>query len=354
MPQLIYMAIGKQFSLIMVLMLVAASFMLIWVPQVSAVTPTTTLTVSGPEYVTSLTYVNDFTTFTLSADPSSGSSIWYKWNDNAYQEYTGPFTAELKVITTPPSFPVELMGLNTLYYNGSDDSGNHEIPKSLEIFVDSTSPESSLFFTDDIFEDTVNYITIDTSITLSAIDSDSGVDKIYYSIDDGVDTEYTGLFYVPGSGSKTINYYSVDNVGNQEAEKSIPVFIDNANPTLIVNIGQPTEIIDGLTYANEDSGITISTLDDSGISLIRYNLDGGSWITYTNSFYLTQNGAHVLNIESIDNLGHSSTETLTLYLDNSPPAITASLSDNSVVEYGTLLYLNAADGDIPGSECTIL
>ena len=117
MPHMIYMAIRKQYSLIMVLMLVAASFMLLCVPQVSAAVPTTTLTVSSPNYGSSPTYVNDITTFTLSADPSSGSSIWYKWNDNPYVLYVGSFSAVLidQIPGGAPSFPIELAGFNTLY-----------------------------------------------------------------------------------------------------------------------------------------------------------------------------------------------------------------------------------------------
>ena len=348
------MAIKKQYSVIMAFMLLAASFLLIWIPQVSAAVPTTTLTLSGPEYGSSPTYVNDLTTFSLSTT-SSSDSIWYKWDSDSYVPYSSSFNAVLIDYNPdgPPSFSIELVGLHTLYFNATSDTGEQEAPKSLEIYVDSLPPSTSVTFSGTHYENSLNYITSDTNIAMAAVDSDCGVDKIYYAIGDGSDIEYSGPFSISESGAITLNYYAVDFLGNLENSKPLELFLDNANPTLIVDIGQPRKTIDGVIYANEDSDFVISTLDDSGISLIRYNVDGGSWITYTNSFYLTQNGNHVLNIESVDNLEHSSTETLTLYLDNSPPDITASLSDNCVVEYGTLLYLNATDDDIPGSECKI-
>lgn len=353
---MIYMAIGKHYSLIMVFILLA-SFVLMWVPQVSAAVPTTTLTVSGPEYNDSQTYVNDLTVFSLSTTPSIDSSIWYRWDSNPYAQYAAPFTAVL-INPNPggaPSFPIELVGLHTLYYNASSDAGEHETPRSLEIFVDSTFPVTSLTFSGEHHEDTVNYITSNTNITLSALDSGSGIDKIYYAIGDAQDIEYTGQFTISGSGSRTLNYYAIDNLGNKESDKSIELFLDNTGPALDVSMGSPTYVLEGITYATEHTGFTITTSDNSGISLVRYNIDDWSWNNYDGPFYLTQGGSRILNIEAVDNLGHTSTESLVLYMDNSPPEITTSLSNtnNRVVDYGTLFYLYAIDDDIPGSDCSI-
>lgn len=353
MPQMIYMAIGKQCSLIMVLMLVAASFMLMWVPQVSAVVPTTTLTVSVPQYGSSPTYVNDLTTFSLSTTPSIDSSIWYKWNDDAYKEYTGPFGPSI-IYPVPGPPPKDLVGLHTLYYNASN-AGEHETPKSLEIFVDSTFPVTSLDFSGKHHEGTVNYITSNTNITLSTLESGCGIDKVYYAIDDAQNIEYTGQFTISGTGSRTLNYYAIDNLGNQENKKSIELFIDNTNPTLDISMGSSSYAIDDIIYASDHTDFTLMTSDDSGISLVRYNVDGGLWINYMNPFYLTQDGSHVLNVEAIDNLGYSTAESMVLYMDNSPPEIISSLSfiSNRIVDYGTLFYINVTYEDIFESDCKI-
>ena len=142
MPEMITMAIGKQLSVIMVLVLVTSSFLLIWVPQVSAADPVTTVTIGVPNYESLPIYVNDQTEFTLAAAPDTGASItssWYKWDDNPLVQYTTAFTAAviIQIPGGPPAVPMELTaGLHTLYYNSSDDLGNHESPRSLMIYVD--------------------------------------------------------------------------------------------------------------------------------------------------------------------------------------------------------------------------
>jgi hypothetical protein len=63
------------------------------------------------------------------------------------------------------------------------------------------------------------YIT-DVTATLTATDAGSGVNYTMYKVDSGGWNTYTGPFLVNGNGVHTIHYYSVDNVGNIEAEKT--------------------------------------------------------------------------------------------------------------------------------------
>jgi hypothetical protein len=63
------------------------------------------------------------------------------------------------------------------------------------------------------------YIT-DVTATLTATDDYSGVAFTMYKIDSGAFTTYTTPFVVTGSGAHTITFYSQDNAGNKEADKT--------------------------------------------------------------------------------------------------------------------------------------
>ncbi len=70
-------------------------------------------------------------------------------------------------------------------------------------------------------------------VTLSATDDISGVDFTKYKVDTGDWTTYTTPFTVSDDGPHTVYFYSVDTVGNQEAQKSVTFTIAYFNVTVI-------------------------------------------------------------------------------------------------------------------------
>ncbi len=75
--------------------------------------------------------------------------------------------------------------------------------------------------------------TSDVTVTLSATDAQSGLNYTKYKLDDGAWTVYTGFFDVTDDGSHTVRFYSVDNAGNQETEKTNIFTIQHALPVEI-------------------------------------------------------------------------------------------------------------------------
>jgi hypothetical protein len=70
-------------------------------------------------------------------------------------------------------------------------------------------------------------------VTLTATDDNSGVDYTKYKVDTGNWTTYAAPFTVSDDGAHTVYFYSVDKVGNQEAEKSAAFTIRYFNVTVI-------------------------------------------------------------------------------------------------------------------------
>ena len=62
--------------------------------------------------------------------------------------------------------------------------------------------------------------TSEVTVTLTAVDTQSGVNYTMYKLDDGDYIVYTAPFIVSDEGAHELLFYSVDNAGNTETEKS--------------------------------------------------------------------------------------------------------------------------------------
>ncbi|MCJ7697673.1 MAG: immune inhibitor A, partial [Thermoplasmata archaeon] len=76
----------------------------------------------------------------------------------------------------------------------------------------------------------------DVTVTLTATDDSSGVDYTKYKLDNGVWTTYTVPFVVSTNGNHTVLFYSVDNAGNTETEKSSTFTIQQEVPPITITI----------------------------------------------------------------------------------------------------------------------
>ncbi|MCK5309109.1 MAG: hypothetical protein KAJ64_00510 [Thermoplasmata archaeon] len=344
--------LSKIKSTVMVIALAAVFISIVWMPVVSAAPPpVTTVNYSQPNYGTSPIYVNTITDFTLTSVDDNGTSvsnIWYSWNANNYTKYTGAFNAVVEnlIVGGVPQFPIDLEGLNTLYYNATDDQGNAESPKSIQVYVDDRVPITSIDYIGEQHVSGYQYLTSDTEIRLSASDIGSGLDTIYYSIDDGSDMEYSGVFSIADNGRHTVNFYAEDNLGNQESKQTVQVYVDDVGPTVSITTGSPSHDMSGTVYVTSESLFSISANAESGIHSIKYNIDSGSWLTYSTTFSIPVEASHTIRYYATDNLGHVSTErSLNLVVDDSSPTILTSPTGDGIIEVesGTLFYINCTD-----------
>ncbi len=70
------------------------------------------------------------------------------------------------------------------------------------------------------------------TITIQATDDVSGVDAIFYNINDGEWTEYTEPIEVDEDGDYTFEYYAIDNAGNEETPNSGTFKLDKTAPVI--------------------------------------------------------------------------------------------------------------------------
>jgi parallel beta-helix repeat protein len=142
------------------------------------------------------------------------------------------------------------------------------------------------------------------NINCTGLDLVSGISFTEYRLNNGSWHLYSGQFTVAIDGKYVMDFYSEDNVGNQETIENVTFKIDCIAPISISNIS--------------GSRIAIITSDNtSGVNRTMYRIDGGNWQNYTGSFDVTTVGNRTIEYYSIDNAGNEE-EIKTAYVDNGP------------------------------------
>ena len=165
---------------------------------------------------------------------------------------------------------VELIDSNIAYVIG--DLGTILYTETGGYEDDTTPPETTCILDGDMQGDI--YIS-DVSVTLDATDDISGVNYTMVKIDQGGYKIYENPFIVSEDGNHIINYYSVDNAGNIEDEKTAEFTIKYP---CYINISLTGGF--GLTTTIKNSGnknltnITMDiTLDGGLIIIVRHTSD---------------------------------------------------------------------------------
>ena len=84
------------------------------------------------------------------------------------------------------------------------------------------------------------WYTSDTGISFMATDNDTGVKQTFYSLNNGaIYSLYSAPFTISAEGVINMLYYSVDNQGNKEEAKILPIKIDKTAPEPKISIDQP-------------------------------------------------------------------------------------------------------------------
>jgi N-acetyl-beta-hexosaminidase len=181
--------------------------------------------------------------------------------------------------------PFGVSSATTVKYRAWDNAGNVESTNTQVIQVDTTAPTSSIACNGSACS---GWYGAGVSVSLSASDTDSGVDSIHYTTDGTNPTlsspTYTAPFSV--SSTTTVKYRAFDVAGNAEATKSQTIQVDTTAPTS--SIACNGAACSGSAYSS-DVTVTLSASDgESGLSVIRYTLDGSdptaSSTAYSGSF----------------------------------------------------------------------
>jgi hypothetical protein len=186
--------------------------------------------------------------------------------------------------------------------------------------------------------------TSDITIVPSSSDDLSGVTEIFYRINNGpvrrVSVDGYPVITTEGANN-TLEYWSIDNAGNEEPYKIITgIKLDKTPPTGFISINE------GRRYTNATTvTLTLSANDEvSGVAEMRFSNDNVTWTSWepyftTKTWVLKPgDGLKKVYVQFRDHAGLvSQTYYSTITLDTTPPTIKAVIPEPSLQVYSTTL-----------------
>ena len=293
-------------------------------------------------------HLGDSAQITLSAsDRYSGvDRIYYSINGEPYKPYSSPitFTEEKEYV---------------LKYYAVDHVGNVEKLHEYTLVYDKSAPKTTLEIDGDKYQD---IISGKSSIVLKTADVGSGISKIYYRIDDGSEKLYTSAIaaaYI-SQDEHTIHFYSVDHVGNKEAEQQYTFYVDKTAPTIIEEIMGKSFFANGKEFSSGKARLKLTSFDNkSGVKEVRYSINGGEYQVYDKPVFLTQaSGNLVIKSYAVDNVNNKSTsqeaqnKVSVPYIDLTGPELSFYFTgpkfvnrDTTFINSKTKIHLKAVDDE---------
>jgi len=255
-------------------------------------------------------------------------------------------------------------GLYDFQATAVDVAGNTGVALVTNRLVDNTAP-SATSSVSPASPNANGWYNGSVTVTITATDGGSGVDKIYYTTDGSTPTTssavYTGPITLTADGSNPVKYLTVDRAGNQTTGATAVIKIDNTAPaisalaavnTLTSKAGAVKPGGSYYVYANvsDGTGSGVNTVTANAGSLttgqtsVALSTTGGPWTvdgtTYTHrsSTTLTANttlaeGSYSISVTATDNNTNTSTPTTsTVIVDKTAPttAITCPTGSNGV------------------------
>jgi hypothetical protein len=251
----------------------------------------------------------------------------------------------------------------TILYGSQDNLGFNESGNSLTVILDTTFPNSTIDIGTPRHRANETHMWNITSSTIFMIfskDNSSGVETIWYLIDDNYHEDW--LFNLNGfpDGNHTITYGARDRLGNNETGHTFTIWLDNSAPVTNMTIDLPNHP----TWPYDGGNVTSFTqfsligndkpdLQNPGINFTWYTIDGdyfvGSWFNLSEY----NEGSHIITWGSMDNLSTNETGNLIyIWVDDSPPVteitidslrFPLSLYNGSNVTHHTLFSLSGSD-----------
>ncbi len=260
--------------------------------------------------------------FTWSIPISDPESNTFSWSIHCSNDQTNSGTGATNGTKTLALSGLVLGMTYTVWVNATDPGGSGLYTRkwyTFSTYSDTTPPTTTISFTGTL-GDNLWYIS-PVTITLTATDDVSGVDYTMYNLDSTGWTLYTNPFTVSEDMIHTIQYYSVDTIGNIETVKSAELKIDQEPPLTTHSIWG--DIGRNGWYRSFDHINFVAIDNTSGVFRTYYKVDSGVWVEYTTPIIFDTDGTHTFEYYSIDNAGNQEPikGPFTLKLDSTPPTI---------------------------------
>lgn len=306
----------------------------LWPVEVDGLSPKTTISFDseGKFVMGDVSYFTVDLKITLSAtDATSGvNKIYYSTGQN-FQEYTEPIAFDIEKEWALSYYAVDRVGNAEKVQNADENQ--------MKVVTDGTPPVTTHELLEPLSGD---ILSAKSFIQLSSTDETVGLDKIYYSIDDGPSKVYSGKLSMSNlsEGEHTLTYYAVDKLGNEEEKKSIQFFVDRTGPEIEFVIGGSNyKSAKGNLYVSNSSNLSLNASDNkAGVEQVFYKLDNKTYTEYTSPITTDQSaGLHKFYFYGVDKVENkSSTKSQSYIVDIKEPAISYSVAGPKYTRNDTL------------------
>lgn len=189
-------------------------------------------------------------------------------------------------------------GNHEIQYYSTDNAGNIEETRTVYALLDKVDPETD-------YSTAAGWQTSDFNILFSPTDELSGINETYYRIDEG-ELETGTEIEINVDGNHLIEFYSVDNAGNNETVKQFNALLDKTNP--IADAGE-----DLVVDVNKE--INFNALDSmdavSGIESYSWDFgDGGTAEEAETIHSFSEIGVYAVTLTVMDEAGNTATDEL--------------------------------------------
>jgi hypothetical protein len=285
---------------------------------------------------------------TLTAtDANSGvEDIYVSIDGSVFKPYTGPI-----LINEEKEYKIK--------YYAVDNVGNVENVFEKNLLYDKTAPVTKHEILGDFHED---ILSGRSKIALLSEDKGTGINTIYYSINDGPEKVYKTpiLAAYLAQDDHTIKYYAKDQVGNQESIKTYNFYVDKTPPTIIEEVMGKSFFSGGKEYSSGKSRLKLTSFDNkAGVKEVRYSVNSGEYELYDKPVFLTQSSGNILiksyAVDYVNNRSNSQTaneKTSIPYIDLTGPELNHvfigpkfTTRDTTFINYETKIILKGNDSE---------
>ncbi len=237
-------------------------------------------------------FISPVTISLTSSDSESGVNYtMYKIDNDNWKIYTNP---------------VEVYddGDHIISYYSVDIMGNTETLKTVNFRIDTLIPITSHSISGTLGNN--GWYISSVTITMYAMDNQSGINHTYYKLDGGVWIEYITSIILNSDGEHIFEYYSIDKAGNIEPVKGpFIIKIDQTLPSITL-----TKDKIGFNQVKFTANVSDET---SGIDRVEFSLDGALQYSDTQSPYewtWTGIGNHQVTATAYDMAGNLQSQSM--------------------------------------------
>ncbi|MDY0200109.1 MAG: hypothetical protein RBR40_03885 [Tenuifilaceae bacterium] len=204
-----------------------------------------------------------------------------------------------------------------------------------DLFADGIPPKTSTSFSvkQGIQINEKIYLSGKAAIELSAIDKNSGVNKIFVSVNHDIYKPYSEPILFDKDGEYSIRFYAEDNVGNKEDETEQTIVIDTAPPKTELEIEGPSE----KEVIASSTKFKLKATDQTGVRNTYYSIDNEKEKIYTRNISVEKlsEGEHILTWYSVDAVGNTEEkQTFPFFVDRTPPMVFEEIIGNTYMVAG--------------------